>query len=94
MRISHVVLMTSIAAIASSCACWRDENPCESVEEYQQSRIASDVQVPPGLSNPSAAGRLAIPESPVSEQALAANAACLQKPPNYFDKPVRAPPVD
>ena len=91
----RVFLLVMLAAAASSCAFWRDdENPCESSEEYQQAHVAADIQVPAGLAAPESAGRLAIPAGPVAEKPLADNAACLQRPPNYFDKPLRTAPAD
>ncbi len=88
-----VFLLATIAVTASGCTFWRDEDPCESVEEYQQARSAGEIVVPAGLSPPDSTGRLVIPPGPTEAgQPLSANAACLQKPPDYFNKPVTPPP--
>lgn len=80
------------AVLAGGCSSWGDDDKdgsdCVSVEEYQSALPAPTLSVPPGLTRPDEAGRLNIPEEPLPTQPLADDAACLQRPPSYFDKPL------
>jgi hypothetical protein len=68
------------------------EQDCESVEEYQDARSAPEIAVPPGLDRPDPSTTLVVPDEPTPAEPLARSAACLQRPPSYFDKPMRVPP--
>jgi uncharacterized lipoprotein len=72
-----------------SCSFWDEEEPCDSVEEYQFAQAAPEISVPAGLDKPDPAAKLKVPEEPVPAEPLSKNAACLQRPPNYFDKPLK-----
>ncbi|MBM4197173.1 MAG: hypothetical protein FJ197_08770 [Gammaproteobacteria bacterium] len=80
-----------VVALVGGCGLWRDEDPCVAVEEYQDARVSTTIQVPEGLQQPDSGGKLVIPEVAAPPGPLSANAACLQKPPNYFDKPIVKP---
>jgi uncharacterized lipoprotein len=82
-------VILALAALAGSCAFWRDDDPCESAEEYQQAESAPEIVVPPGLDAPDSDTAMVIPAGPLPDEPLAKNAACLQRPPNYFDRPLR-----
>jgi uncharacterized lipoprotein len=83
-----------LAFTVAGCSFFGDGEPeCESVEDYQSAQSAPRVAVPAGLDTPEMAGRLDVPEEPLPAEPLARNAACLQRPPNYFDRPLNAPPT-
>jgi uncharacterized lipoprotein len=86
--------LAALPTLSVGCALWRDDTPCESVEEYQRATSVNDIVVPPGLGAPAGSGRLVIPAAPASTEPLSARAACLPKPPDYFDQPLRPPPAD
>jgi hypothetical protein len=90
-----ILKKTAFAAVVilpGSCSFWSDDDPCELVEEYQQARSASEVDVPPGLDEPESSTTLVIPDEPRPSEPLSENAACLQRPPDYFDKPLTGRP--
>jgi uncharacterized lipoprotein len=73
------------------CFFWGEEDPCAKAEEYQSSASLPPLSVPPGLDSPDTAARLEIPEGPEPGEPLAETAACLQRPPDYFDRPIYTP---
>lgn len=77
--------------VVGGCSLWRDDNECESVEEYQSAQAAPGLSVPAGLDQPDPSTRLSVPEEPLPVVPLSTNSACLQRPPNYFDKPLKGP---
>ncbi|MCC7258242.1 MAG: hypothetical protein IT486_07710 [Gammaproteobacteria bacterium] len=84
-------------SMLNACSFWGDDEAvpeCESVEEYQKALQAAGLSVPPGLDKPDPSGRLDIPEGPLPDQPLSGQAACLQLPPSFFDKPLAVPPAD
>jgi uncharacterized lipoprotein len=85
----RIVAGAAFAVSAAGCSPWRDGNPCESSEEYQAAQVSAPVSVPAGLDAPDQASHLNIPEGPTAAEPLSRNAACLQRPPDYFDKPVK-----
>ena len=87
-------LFVALLVGLSGCAWWGDENPCESAEEYQRSTSVPPVVVPDGMDRPDGAGRLVVPGGPLPTEPLEKTAACLQQPPNYFDRPVYVPKDD
>jgi len=75
------------------CSLWGggdDPEECASPEEYQAAKVAPDLSVPAGLDRPDPTPRLDIPGQPLPAEPLERTAACLQKPPDYFDKPLEA----
>jgi hypothetical protein len=44
--------------------------------------------VPAGLDRPDQSARLTIPDGPPPVEPLSKSAACLQRPPDYFDEPI------
>ena len=76
---------------AAACSLWKDPHPCASVEEYQSARSVPPVKVPHGTDAPEASAELNVPDVAAPAQPLSENAACLQYPPNYFDKTVKNP---
>jgi uncharacterized lipoprotein len=87
--VSRRVAVVAAAMLLGGCFFGGAEQDCESVEEYQEARSAPEIAVPPGLDRPDASTTLAVPDEPKPAEPLARNAACLQRPPGYFDKPVR-----
>jgi pilus assembly protein FimV len=75
-----------VATTLGGCSWGRSAPDCRSVEEYQDSQDLPPVRVPEGLSKPEEPNRLKIPAGPAPQQPLAANAACLPRPPDYFRK--------
>lgn len=80
--------LSLLLATMTGCSFWSDDDPCESVQEYQQSRQAPEITAPAGLDRPDDSRALHIPDGPLPAEPLASNAGCLPKPPNYFDKPI------
>jgi uncharacterized lipoprotein len=72
----------------ASCGFGRDDNECESFEEYQKAATAPEITVPAGLDKPDPSSRLNVPPSQVPGEALSKEAECLQRPPTYFDRPI------
>lgn len=93
-RLFWLAILLTPATGLGGCTWWGEENPCESAEEYQQSQSVPPIAVPAGLDRPETPGRLVIPEGPLPAEPLEKTAACLQRPPNYFDKPVFVPKED
>lgn len=92
MRRPFVPAVLLVAAASGGCSLFGGgESSCESVEEYQEARSAQRLSVPAGLDAPDATGRLEVPEGPAPAEPLSRNAACLQRLPNYFDRPLNAP---
>ena len=92
-RVAGLVAMLAI----SGCSLWGEKDPaveCQSEEEYQQARGAAAVTIPPGLDHPDESTRLAVPAGPLPDKPLSAQVACLQHPPNFFDKPLAVPADD
>lgn len=83
--------LVSVALGAAGCSLWRDDDECASVEEYQTAQAAPELSVPAGLDKPDPSARLSVPEEPLANEPLSKNSACLQRPPNYFDKPLETP---
>lgn len=82
-------LVCAFTAIAGGCSFWGGgEDSCVSVEEYQEATSAPLLSVPPGLDRPDESGRLDIPPGPEPAEPLSQNAACLPRPPDFFDKPL------
>jgi uncharacterized lipoprotein len=79
----------AVTLVVGGCSLWGNDEPCESVEEYQAAQAAAELSIPAGLDKPDPSARLDIPEEPQPLEPLAKNAACLQQPPNYFDKPLK-----
>lgn len=77
--------------LLSACSFWGREDSCALAGEYQQAAAVADVSVPAGLDAPDATGHLNVPPAPVPAEPLARTAGCLQRPPGYFDKPVKEP---
>jgi uncharacterized lipoprotein len=92
-RIRFVLLVATVAGLGG-CVWWGEDNPCESAEEYQRSASVPPIVVPAGLEKPDDSGRLVVPDGPLPAEPLEKTAACLQQPPNYFDKPVYVPTDD
>lgn len=76
---------------AAGCSVWGEEgdaDACVSAEEYQQALEAPDLSVPAGLDRPDTSLRLDVPDGPLPQRPLERDAACLQRPPSFFDKPL------
>ena len=84
----RIVTGLLVVAMCASCSLGRDDDECESVEEYQAAVGASEITVPSGLDRPDPGTKLNVPPSQVTGEALAKQAACMQRPPSYFDKPI------
>lgn len=83
------VALAALALALAGCSFWgEDEDQCVSVEEYQDAKAAPEISVPAGLDRPDPTGKLVVPAGPEPVQPLSTNAACLQWPPDYFDKPL------
>lgn len=87
----RVLATTMTAALLGGCWLWSDEQSCESVEEYQAAEVAPEIDVPAGLDRPDPSTRLGVPAEPSPAEPLSRNAACLQRPPDYFGKPLKGP---
>jgi len=74
--------------LVGGCSLWSEDASCQSDEEYQAAQVSSPVSVPAGLDRPDRSSQLNVPEGPMAAEPLSRNAACLQRPPNYFDRPV------
>ena len=85
---SRLGIAAVIAGAVSGCSLWGHANPCASEEEYQAAQTVQPISVPAGLDRPNQAALLNVPDEPKPTEPLANNAECLQRPPNYFDKPV------
>lgn len=83
------VLLIGMVILLGGCSFWGDDDVCTLAEEYQQAQLAPDLSIPPGLDQPDSANRLNVPAGPLPEQPLSSNAGCLQRPPGYFDKPLK-----
>jgi uncharacterized lipoprotein len=70
------------------CSFGRDTVDCELDEEYQRAQSGPELSVPAGFDRPDESTRLNIPAGPEPAEPLSKNAACLQRPPDYFDKPL------
>jgi uncharacterized lipoprotein len=82
-------VLAPLALALAGCSFWGEaEDKCASVEEYQDAKIASEISIPAGLDRPDPTGKLVVPAGPEPVQPLSKNAACLQWPPDYFDKPL------
>jgi hypothetical protein len=81
-----VAVVVLAATTLGGCSWGRSAPDCRSVEQYQDSQDLPPVRVPEGLSKPEEPNRLKIPAGPAPQQPLAANAACLPRPPDYFRK--------
>jgi hypothetical protein len=89
---SRIVVTVIFAAMLVACAIGRSGNPsCESKEEYQAAQTSALLSVPAGLDPPDDSSHLNVPDDPKPVEPLSRNAACLQRPPNYFDKPLTGP---
>lgn len=85
----RIVLMAVLPAALGACSWFgSDEAVCASEEEYQSAQVAPRLQVPASLDAPEASARLDIPDGPLPAEPLSRNAACLQRPPDYFDRPL------
>ncbi len=88
----QLLVLALIAAGLGGCSFWGDDaEECVSVQEYQDATAGANLSVPAGLDRPDPSGRLNVPETPLPAEPLSKNAACLQRPPSYFDKPLAAP---
>jgi len=89
-RALRIVLLAAVPAVVGACSWFgSDESAeCVSEEEYQSAEVAPRLQVPSGLDSPETAGRLDVPDGPLPDEPLSRNAACLQRPPDYFDRPL------
>lgn len=87
----HRALLPALAALAGAvavaCSGGGDRMRCDEPGEYVTSRSAPPVRVPDGLSVPDETGALRVPpasSAPPTEQD-SAEAACLERPPDYFE---------
>ena len=81
-------LMLVMAMAIGGCFFGKGDESCESVQEYQSAKTAPRLEVPQGVDKPDESAGLKVPEGPVPAEPLAKTAKCLQRPPNYFDKPM------
>lgn len=91
-----LVLSMLVGTLVGGCSFWGSDEAagqedCASEEEYQTAPVAPELSVPAGLDRPDPSTRLDVPGGPIPAEPLAKTAACLQRPPNYFDKPLNAP---
>jgi uncharacterized lipoprotein len=85
----RAALLVLLAATLAGCFFGgKDEDACVSVEEYQDAKAAPEISVPAGLDRPDESTRLNVPTGPEPVEPLSQKAACLQWPPDYFDKPL------
>lgn len=86
--IGRLAVIVLLAGAAGACSSSKNAMDCELDEEYQQAQSAPGISVPAGLSRPDESTRLNIPAGPEPVEPLSQTAACLQRPPDYFDKPL------
>jgi uncharacterized lipoprotein len=77
-----------LAALTAACSSSKSAFDCELVEQYQEAQSGPTVSVPAGLSRPDESTRLNVPPGPLPAEPLSQTAGCLQRPPEYFDKPL------
>ena len=81
--------MTLVIAVGmAGCFFGDGEKACNKSQEYLASPELPPMQVPDDLDEPDRSGELVIPGTRVAEPAPAGDGPCLDRPPDYFDKPL------